>query len=346
MGGDSPPPFLFEAVLQVAEQCECVCSFLLFASEEWIRTLSVTYSCRIAKLSSSFFEFHCCRESIGMGDDPLSAVRSRKDASMVVGIKFLKQHAIDAFVSAGNTGALIAAATLYLPKISGVSRLALLAVLPTKKGSVAIIDVGGNLSSKPAQLLQFASMGIAYRRCCHRDVVPAVGLLNIGVESKKGTRELQHVYTALQELSTQRYVGNEIFRFAGNVEGRDVFDGNIDVLITDGFTGNVFLKTVEGTAAFMLNLFASLFEHAATPQNQAAFASFQRDFSYTEYPGAILCGVGGVVVKCHGEASTRSVYHAIMGAISLVEKKFICEMKDALVQTDLLSHIIKIPRPF
>ncbi len=180
-----------------------------------------------------------------MDDDPLIAVRRKKDSSLCQGLQYLKEKKIDAFVSAGNTGALLFAAKTTLKTLKGIDRPALLALLPTKKKEVAVLDVGANLSLKPDHIVQFAQMGIAYQKS--RGIEnPIVGLLNIGIEAKKGTPQLQEAYLKLDAMNRDQPF------FAGNIEGKDVFHGNIDVLVTDGFTGNVFLKTAEGIAAFIL----------------------------------------------------------------------------------------------
>ncbi len=162
---------------------------------------------------------------------------------MIRGIRNLKERDIDAFVTAGNTGALIAAATIILPMLPEVARPALMALLPTRKGLVTVIDVGGNVSVKAPQLVQFAKMGVAFQRTYRNCPNPTVGLLNIGAESKKGTPEHRQAYDALSEAPNMTFIGN--------VEGREVFQGRVDVLATDGFTGNVFLKTSEGVSSFI-----------------------------------------------------------------------------------------------
>ncbi len=191
-------------------------------------------------------------------------------------------------------------------------------MLPTAKDPVAVIDVGGNVSCKATHLVQFALMGAAYQRCFHSRRVPRVGLLNIGVESKKGTSELRQAY----DILSQRPKGGHI-HFVGNVEGREVFQGDVDVLVTDGFTGNVFLKTSEGVSSFIL-------DHLKQAIDPAALPGLQRQFSYEEYPGAVVCGVEGVVIKCHGLSTAHGMLNGILGAANLVQNQFVDMLKKEL----------------
>lgn len=325
MGSDSSPSILFSAVLRALEKCKQECSFTLFASQEWIFRLSSLPA--YSFLPPDSLKFQLSGDPILMEDEPLFAVKSKKDASLMVGLRFLKRNLVDAFISAGNTGALVSAATLSLKRIPGIYRPALLAALPTKKGPVAIVDVGGTLSCRSGHLIQFAQMGVAYTRCYKAKGIPVVGLLNIGSESMKGSPILQRVHDELRDLarSSIHFGAPSAFEFAGNIEGRDVFEGNVDVLVTDGFTGNVFLKTAEGTAAFILD---SLKKVGA---DVSKLEMLHRNFDYTEHPGAVLCGVDGVIVKCHGNGIESAIFHSIMGAIALVQKNFVEHMKTALL---------------
>lgn len=314
MGGDSSPVALFEAVLFAADKLSHLSINLVVTA-----TPSVIQEIRSRPQRLPVcIEFQSVNEVIEMADDPLLAIRRKKDSSLVVGVRLLKKKLIDAFVSSGNTGALIASAALTLPSLPGIQRPALLAMLPTAKGSVAVIDVGGNVACKASHLVQFAQMGAAYQRCFRQVGVPSVGLLNIGIESKKGTSELRQAYELLEKHSQ----GNKM-RFAGNVEGREVFQGGIDVLVTDGFTGNVFLKTSEGVSAFILEYL----KHAIAKD---AMADLKKQFSYDEYPGAVLCGVEGVVIKCHGQSSAKGMLNGILGAANLVQNQFVNMLKSEL----------------
>lgn len=338
MGSDRSSSILFEAVLTASKELDSATILHVFATEEVVNNIrsnpnfSSSYSPSSAKI-----EFHFVQDVIHMTDEPLEAIRRKKNSSLLYGMRFLKKRQIDAFVSAGNTGALIAAATVLLAPLPSIKRSALLANLPTAKGSVAVIDVGGNVACKSHHLIQFASMGASYQRLCHGIERPRVGLLNIGVESKKGTSELRQVYEVLSEGKNSPFKQQQM-EFIGNVEGREVFQGAVDVLVTDGFTGNVFLKTSEGLSSFILDLVKDGLGASLSEQHiEGLFSHLKSHFNYEEYPGAILCGVDGVVVKCHGESSARGVLNGIRGAIKLVRNQFIDQLKQQLT-IDPLSH--------
>lgn len=294
MGGETPPEQLFKAVLQAAEHYPSPASFLVFTSQ----------SVADAVPPHPRIQFQVVNELITMGDEPLSAIRHKKGASLLVGMRLLKRKQIQAFVTIGNTGALIAASSLILRRQPGIKRPALLTELPTVKDSMVIVDVGGNVACKAEHLVQFATLGVAYQRKVNKLPHPRVGLLNIGIESKKGTLEYRQAYQLLQEQTD--------FAFAGNIEGREIFEGKVDVLVTDGFTGNVLLKSVEGISTFMLNTLKSM---SKDPQILNELTAY---FHHEEYPGAIVAGVEGTVVKCHGSSSPRALFNGICGAAAML----------------------------
>jgi glycerol-3-phosphate acyltransferase PlsX len=308
LGSDTAPELFFEAVQEFYDQCEGDVEFVVFGNDA---TVSSKFRCIVAK------------EAIAMEENPLVAVRRKKESSLVLGIRMLQKKELDAFVSAGNTGALIASAKMCLSMLPGIARPALLVLLPSQSKEIAVLDVGANINCKVNHLIQFASMGIAYQKS--RGVInPTVGLLNIGTEQRKGTPELQEAYKRLQSLN--RHAST----FIGNIEGRDVFKGDIDVLITDGFTGNVFLKTAEGIANFILE---KLYEqtHDAPPSSlKQAVATLHHRLNHIEFPGAILCGVEGVIVKCHGNSTPQALINGIKGAMRLVEHQFLGKIKNQL----------------
>lgn len=327
MGSDSSPSVLFKAVIQAAELLGPSNSFVLFATQEVVDKLSQEYHPALSSLHSAPIIFHIVTEEITHNDEPLYAVRHKKGSSLILGIRLLKKRQIDAFVSAGNTGALIASSTLSLRMIPGIDRPALLAIMPAKNGRLAVLDVGGNVACKAKHLAQFAKMGAAFQRCNYHIQKPRIGLLNIGVESKKGTSELRQAYQLLSESSLDPQARME---FAGNIEAREVFKGKIDVLVTDGFTGNVLLKTTEGISSF---IFQSLIEACHQDSSEAfrlSLENMKSHFNYAEYPGAILCGVNGIVMKCHGNASTKAMYSGIIGAANLVQQQFLAQIKQQL----------------
>jgi glycerol-3-phosphate acyltransferase PlsX len=275
--------------------------------------------------------FQLAPEAIGMEESPLLALRRKKQSSLCVGLRLVKEGKLDALVSAGNTGALVSASKMILGTFRDISRPALLALMPTKKRPVAVLDVGANLQAKASQLVQFAHLGAAYQKA--RGISdPRIGILNIGSEASKGTSEIRLAYKELSKLPA----------FAGNIEGKSVFDGDVDVLVTDGFTGNIFLKTAEGIANLVLDRLHARIPHppffpkvdatlrAPLSEIQAHLDDLQRHLHYAEYPGALLCGVKGAVVKCHGYSTPEAFANGIRGAIEFASSHFITILQNQL----------------
>lgn len=321
MGSDNSPKILFEGVLRAAEEMPPSTVLVVIGTHSALQTLPA-----IPNPPQGRIEYLPVSDAITMNDEPVLAISRKKGSSIVTGIRLLKRRQLDAFVSAGNTGALLASATLQLPRLPGIKRPALLVSLPTVTGSVAVLDVGGNVSCKAHHLVQFAHMGAAYQRCSEGIAKPTVGLLNIGAEPKKGTSVIREAY---QLLSCQP---GPHMQFLGNVEGREVFQGKTDVLVTDGFTGNVLLKTAEGVSSFIFDYVQETISSAPTQMFEQALQNLRRYFSYAEYPGAFICGVEGVVMKCHGHSSSRAMLNGIKGAAHLVQNNVIAHLKDSLIQ--------------
>lgn len=315
MGCDTPPQKLIEAISKASFEGKHPPILMLFATKEAVQLSS----------PSEGIEFEIVSEVIEMDDDPLSAVRRKKESSMAVAIQKLKNFELDAVISAGNTGALLTLSKLQLQTLPGIDRPALITLIPTKLEPIAVIDIGANVQVKPENLFQFAKMGIAFQKA--RGIShPTVGLLNIGEEKQKGTPELREAYQLLQSLNTT--LSNPVF--LGNIEGRDVFRGKIDVLVTDGFTGNVFLKTSEGIAGFVMEEMSKLGPIESLPGVRSIFNALRQRLHYAEYPGALLCGVEGIVMKCHGESPPESFISSIKSASRLVEHFFIETLKREL----------------
>lgn len=331
MGGDSSPHVLFEAVLRGAELLGPSYSLVVIATKTVVNQFSSKIN-SVADTKNAPITFRIVADEIAMAEEPIGAIRRKKESSLVVGIRLLKRRQLDAFISCGNTGALIAGATLSLPMLPGIKRPALLAALPTERGSVAVIDVGGNVACKAHHLVQFAHLGAAYQRSLKGIEVPTVGLLNIGVESKKGTTEVCQAYeilkTQCQDLATKGIAPR--MHFVGNIEGRDVFKGALDVLVTDGFTGNVLLKSTEGAANFIFASLKKAIQNDAPQMLKKTLADLQGYFNYAEYPGAFMCGIEGIVIKAHGSSSAKAMLSSIMGAADLIKKRVIPLIKEQL----------------
>ena len=323
MGSESSPQELFQAVLEAQEELKGIGTLVAFATPPIVKKLT--------KLGPHI-NFIAAPEVIAMDDTPLYAVRRKKQASMLVGMRMLAEKEIDAFVSAGNTGALVIGAWLNMPLLPGITRPALLALLPTQKGSVAIIDVGGNVENKAEHLVQFAKMGVAFQSCgSKKKTMPTVGLLNIGIESAKGAPEVRKAYKLLKAIEKEKKL-----HFIGNIEGRDVFEGKVDVLVTDGFTGNILLKTSEGISQFIHDLIKVELKSHKISQTDQILQKLQGMINYDEYPGAVLCGIDGIVIKCHGYASSKGLLNGIKGAVSLLQNKLIDKLKKSLKKQEIV----------
>lgn len=314
LGSDTSPAVLLKSVLELYGNLENKVELTLFGTEEVFSSTTPSNSIKCISV----------KEYITMEDDPLIALRRKKESSLCIGMQMLHNKELDAFISAGNTGAIMASAVLTLSPLPNIERPALLTVLPTKVKDLAVLDVGANVSFTASQLLQFASMGIAYQKS--RGVrKPSVGLLNIGVEAKKGTPELREAYQQLQLINES----NNAF-FIGNIEGRDVFQGNLDVLVTDGFTGNIFLKTAEGIAGTILDQLEEYALEECSPGLKEMLSLMRERLYYAEYPGAILCGIDGIVIKCHGNSNATSLIKSVEEAIHLIQNNFLPTLKLAL----------------
>ena len=252
-------------------------------------------------------------EVVGMGEKPLAAVRSKPKSSIAVGLGLQKQGESDAFISAGNTGAVMAAATLMLRLHAGVQRPAIGTLFPTAKHPVLVLDAGANVDCDPRELVGFAHLGSVYARDVLARPEASVGLLNIGEEDEKGNAVVKEAHQLLKTTAGVRYVGN--------VEGRDILRGevrgqNIDVVVCDGFVGNVILKFYESVARLVLGM---LKREAADVLERPDVKQIFRVLDYSEYGGAPLLGVKGATIICHGSSTPRAVRNAIRVAAQMVE---------------------------
>jgi glycerol-3-phosphate acyltransferase PlsX len=264
-----------------------------------------------------------------MTDEPSRAAKRKKDSSMVVGMGLLKQKEADAFVSAGNSGGVLAVALLYLGRIRGVKRPALSAVLPTRTGSCLMLDVGANADCKPLYLQQFAIMGNIYAEHVMGIAHPRVAIVSNGEEEGKGSTLVKETYPLLKDSN---------LNFVGNAEGKDILSGFADVIVTDGFTGNVAVKLAEGVAGFMLQILeeeirsrplASVGALLAKP----AFRQVKKRLDYREYGGAPLLGVDGTVIVGHGRSDALAIKNAIRMAKQAVEQNTLDAIRDAISQS-------------
>ena len=248
-------------------------------------------------------------EWISMDDKAALAVRSKRDSSMRIGLKMVREGRAAGFVTAGNTGAAMATAKMVLGSLAGIDRPALATALPTTTGSPCVLlDVGANVDSDPENLVQFAVMGHVYSRNVLHVPNPRVGLISIGEEDGKGNSLTRDTLPLLRELKG--------INFIGNVEGRDLFNGHCDVAVCDGFVGNVALKTCEGTAKLLSVSLKESLKSTVTSQvgallSRKAFTAFKKRLDYSEYGGAQLLGVRGACIVGHGSSNERAIMNGI-----------------------------------
>lgn len=308
MGGDHAPAEIIQGAYRALEEFTDL-EIQLFGIEEQMAPYLKDHA-RLTVIPTT--------EKIDAEDEPVRAIRRKKDASMVRMAQAVKEGQADACVSAGNTGALMAAGLFIVGRIPGIDRPALAPTLPTIDGKgFVMLDLGANADAKPEHLVQYAIMGSIYAKNVRSIEKPRVGLLNIGTEPGKGNDLTKQAYEMLQQAD---------IHFIGNVEARDLLDGVADVVVTDGFTGNMVLKTIEGTAGSLFKMLKQTFMKST--KTKLAAALVKNDLSdlkglmdYTEYGGAGLFGLNAPVIKAHGSSNANAIFHAIRQARTMVEWK-------------------------
>jgi len=314
MGGDHAPERVVQGALDAA-------------TELGIRITLVGHEKKIAKAlngrpTGGRISLHHCEDVVGMEESPLKALRKKKDASILVAFNLVKGGHADAVVSAGNSGATLAAAVMTLGRIKGVDRPAIACIFPTENGPTVLIDVGANVDCRPSHLFQFGVMANAFASSCLGIQNPTVGLLSIGEEEGKGNEQVR--------LATELF-NNSDLNFVGNVEGRDILSGKVKVIVCDGFVGNVVLKFTEGTVAAMgqvieRELKSSFVGRAALMLGRNAIYQFIRRLDYEEHGGAPLLGINGVGMICHGGSSVKAIKNAIHIAVRYVNHRVLEKM--------------------
>ena len=306
MGGDNAPDAVIKGAVKAVNEVES--EIMLIGDKEVInsRVKELFGKEKLEDLSPKFSIYHTT-EIITMEDKPTDAIKHKKDSSMVVGFNLLKEGKGDVFISAGNSGALLTGATLLVGRIKGIDRPAMAPMLPAYKKRLMLIDAGENTNCKPINLVQFAQMATIYLKNTFGIERPAIGLLNIGTEPTKGNELIRESYEILTKESERLGIN-----FVGNVEGRDAFSGKIDAIVCDGFTGNVFLKTVEGlgklvkrtlTESLKKNLLSTIAALPALP----GIKRFSKTMDYKEYGGALFLGVKKTVVR-HTEVVMKNYF--------------------------------------
>ena len=319
MGGDNAPDATIKGAVNAINQIKA--EIILIGKEEVIKSKLREFYGKSAEEISPRLKIYNTTETIEMEDTPTVAIKHKKDSSMVVGFRMLKDGEGDVFISAGNSGALLTGATLIVGRIKGIDRPALAGILPAYKSRLVLIDSGSNTNCKPINLLQFAQMSSIYIKNTFGIEHPRIGLLNIGTEETKGNELTKESYKLLKEKSKELDIN-----FIGNVEGRDAFTGEVDAIVTDGFTGNVFLKAIEGLGKFVKRtLVESLTKNLGTKilaiPSLPAIKSFSKTMDYKSYGGALFLGVKKPVVKAHGSSDEKLFEFTIKQAEQFVNNK-------------------------
>ena len=325
MGGDNAPIEAIKGAVKADKEIQS--DIILIGKEEVLNEkIKELYGKSLSEISSKI-KIHNATEEIEMEDTPTEAIKRKKDSSMVVGFNMLKEGKGDVFISAGNSGALLTGATLLVGRIKGIDRPAIAPMLPAYKKGLMLIDAGANTNCKVINLVQFAQMASIYLRNTYNIPEPKIGLLNIGTEETKGNDLTRETYKELKEHGKDLGIN-----FVGNVEGRDAFSGEIDAIVTDGFTGNVFLKAVEGlgklvkrtlSESFKANFLTMLGAIPALP----AINKFKKTMDYKEYGGALFLGVKHPVVKAHGSSDEYLFYFTIKQAEDFARSNAVEKMR-------------------
>lgn len=308
MGGDNAPVEIVKGAVEASKEFNV--DVILVGDSEQIENVLKSEDADRSKI-----EIVHTTEVITNNDHPAQAIRKKKDSSMVVGMRMLKERKGDAFISAGNTGALLAGGLFVVGRIKGIDRPALAPVIPGTNGPFLLMDAGANAECKTQNILQFAMMGDIYSKSVLKVKNPSIGLINIGAEEEKGTEFVKECHKLLKESD---------LNFKGNVEARDIPDGNVDIVLGDGFTGNVVLKMFEGVAKTIFDILKQEIMSSTRSKIgglllKPVFKRFKKRFDYNEYGGAILIGVDGPVIKAHGTSTAKVVKNTIKQAIAIVE---------------------------
>jgi len=320
MGGDKAPEVIVEGTVLAARDIKD--ELILVGKKNEIEKI---FSAKFRSIPSNI-SLRDAAEVITMNESPATSIRRKKDSSICVAVNLVKAREAEALVSAGNTGAVVCAASLFLGMLAGIDRPGISVLLPSLKGVVQVIDVGANIDAKPEHLLQYGLMGTVYSSFVLYKNNPTVGLLNIGEEETKGTEFVKETFKLMEQ--------NKHINFIGNVEGRDIFVGNCDVIICDGFVGNVVLKVAEGIAdaikeMLKRKLSTNIIIEFGAVLSSPAFRALKKEIDYSEYGGAPLLGINGNCIIAHGGSSANAIKNAIRVAQETVLQnvnQHICEV--------------------
>ncbi|MDO4316542.1 MAG: phosphate acyltransferase PlsX [Oscillospiraceae bacterium] len=322
MGGDNAPQAIVQGALD-AHRLHGVDIILVGRAAEVLRAVE---GCGEKTLPAGV-EIKDASEVVEISDDPATAFKMKKDSSLTVGLNLLKAGEGDAFVSAGSTGALLAGATLLVKRIRGIRRAAMGPVIPTAEGRAVLCDCGANAECTPEYLLQFAYLGSYYAKRVMGVETPRVALLNIGAEEEKGDDLRHQAYALLKEAGDAGRI-----RFTGNIEANEAMLGGADVIVADGFTGNIMLKSVEGVGRFLLKELKKMFLSSAKTKLAAGLvkgdlAGMKKLMDPSEIGGTAFLGISRPVIKAHGSSDARAICNAVLRAKEYAESGFIDDIQ-------------------
>lgn len=321
MGGDHAPDAVVKGCLDASKEFQRKISII--GDEVKIHELL-----KKEDYQKELIEVIPASESITNDEDPTLAIRRKKQSSLVIGLKKVKEEEDSVLVSAGSTGAILAGGTLLVGRIKGIQRPALTVMLPTKKGFALLLDSGANVDCKPVYLQQFAIMASIYAEDLLGIKNPKVALANIGIEEKKGNELTKESYQLLKETN---------INFVGNIEARDILQGDVDIIVCDGFAGNMILKTTEGVGQFLMDALKETIMSSTRAKIgglllKPALKQFKKKIDYTEVGGAPLLGIKGGIIKAHGSSNAKAITSAIKQAIKYQEEKITRKISDKVVE--------------
>lgn len=326
MGTDYGPAEIIKGVLQAVD--EYGCDVVLVGDQEVIRQELA----REHQENNPLVTIHHASQVIEMKDHPGISVKKKRDASIVVATHLLHEKECDALVSSGSTGAAVASALFGLGRIRGIERPAIATVIPNVKGATVLVDSGAKVDAKPEQLVQNAIMGSIYAELQLGIPQPRVGLLNIGEEETKGNEQCLATYPLLKQDSH--------IHFIGNVEGRDINKGTVDVVVCDGFVGNVVLKTMEGLASAVMEILkktlmeSGIFAKLGALLMKPALLRMKKQMDASEYGGALLMGVRAPFIICHGSSKAKAIKNAVRVAIELTQKDVVGRIRQEIMHDE------------
>ena len=321
MGGDNAPKEIIKGAVEAVQKRDDI-QVILTGKEEVIADELAGYTYNKEQIT-----IVNTTEVIETAEPPVMAIRRKKDSSIVVGLKLVKEKKADAFVSAGSSGAVLAGGQLLVGRIKGVERPPLAPLIPTEKGFALLIDCGANVDARPSHLVQFAKMGSIYMKHVMGVKNPKVGIVNIGAEEEKGNALVKETFPLLKECRD--------INFTGSIEAREIPHGQADVIVCEAFVGNVILKLYEGVGSVLISkmkkgMMTSLRSKIGALLVNPALKSTMKDFDASEYGGAPLLGLNGLVVKTHGSSTSKEVCNSILQCVTFKEQRINEKIKECI----------------